>query len=106
MRMQPVFEKYEWIMRLNPDVIVLDARRIVKMMHMPHVDAIVCIATAPARVYNHTCKICCIGEAVPKRPYYKIWPIVRYTIVNTDFLLFRPRAIAIRPITHLIRNMT
>ena len=104
MRMQPVFEKYEWIMRLNPDVIVLDARRIVKMMHMPHVDAIICNCNwRLAKVYNHTyTKSVVLARPWPKRPYYKIWPIVRYTIVNTDFILFRPRAIAIRPNhTHL-----
>ena len=103
-RMQAIFANYEWIMRLNPDVIVFDAARILKMMHMRQLDAIICNCNwRIAREYNQTSS----GSVVLAKP----WPLKEYNkfgpwqhaIVMTDFMLFRPRAIAIGP-THLHVN--
>ena len=103
-RMQPIFENYEWIMRLNPDVIVFDAARILRMMHMRHLDAIICNCNwRIAKEYNQTsAESVVLGKPWPNKKYNEFGPW-RHAIVMTDFIIFRPRAVAIGP-THLHVN--
>lgn len=95
-RMQCIFQNYEWIMRLNPDVIVFDTRRIVKMMRIPHLDAMTCNCNwRIAKEYNQTsAESIVLAKPWPKKEYKEFGPW-EHPIVMTDFIIFRPRAIAV-----------
>ena len=67
-----LFSNYDWVIRLNPDVIILDSRWILKTMLTPDVDAIFVDCRDICRFGN------CVNSSVK---------------IHTDFFAIRPRVL-------------